>query len=216
MKTLLSLLLSIIAAIGARAADWNTETIRCGNLSYGDNQTSVCFADAFLKEVAKETGLNVSPAFEKIKLAGHEVFNTPFCIFTGEGDFKLTEAERANLKRYLENGGFILASPGCSDEEWNKAFLRELAIALPGSKTSTIPFSHELFSTVNKITKLNVKGGSTAMLQGVFINGRLALVYSPEGLNDVANAQGCCCCGGAEIREARQVNVNSLAYALLH
>lgn len=215
MKTLLSLLFAATAGVAA-AADWNSETIRCGNLSYGDNQTSVCFADAFLKEVAKETGLNVAPSFEKIQLGAAEVFNTPFCIFTGEGDFKLKEAERVNLKRYLENGGFILASPGCSDEAWNKAFLRELAIALPGSKTATIPFSHELFSTVNKITKLNLKSGATTMLQGVFLNGRLALVYSPEGLNDVKNAQGCCCCGGNEVREASQVNVNAVAYALLH
>ena len=50
----------------------------------------------------------------------------------------------------------------------------------------------------------------------VFINGRLALVHSPEGLNDAHSAKGCCCCGGAEISEARQVNVNAVAYALLH
>ncbi len=74
---------------------------------------------------------------------------------------------------------------------------------------------HEIFSTVNKITRLTVKG-SPARLSGIFINGRLALVYSPEGLNDAHSAQGCCCCGGAEISEARQVNVNAVAYALLH
>ena len=58
---------------------------------------------------------------------------------------------------------------------------------------------HALFSTVKKIKSLSVKGRTT-YLQGIFVNGRLALVYSPEGLNNASNAKGCCCCGGAEIR----------------
>ena len=215
MKTILILLAATLASPTARAVDWNSETIRCGNLVYGDNQTSVCFADAFLKDSARETGLKIDPAFSRIPLATDEVFTTPFCIFTGEGDFVLKAAEQSNLKRYLENGGFILASPGCSDTEWNTAFIRELTRTLPGAEMKRIPMDHDLFSTVHKIAKLNVRG-KTAFLNGLFINGRLALVHSPEGLNDVANADGCCCCGGAEISEARKVNVNAVAYALLH
>lgn len=195
--------------------DWNSETIHCGNLVYGNNQTSVCFADTFLTDAAKETGLNISPRFARIALAGDDVFNTPLCIFTGEGNFVLKDSERANLRRYLENGGFILSSPGCSNADWNTAFRREIALALPGYELATIPMDHDIFSTVHRIPGITVKGRATH-LQGIFVNGRLALVYSPEGLNNASNAKGCCCCGGAEISEARQVNVNSVAYALLH
>jgi hypothetical protein len=216
MKTALCLLLSIAFARAAGpAVDANLELIHCGNLVYGNNQTAICFAETFLADAAKETGLEISPAFVRIALAKDEVFSTPFCIFTGQGDFTLKESERANLRRYLENGGFILASPGCSDAEWNRAFAREVALALPGHERKEIPMDHELFSTVNRITTLTVKGRRTT-LQGVFINGRLALVYSPEGLNNAANAKGCCCCGGAEISESREVNVNAVAFALLH
>lgn len=216
MKILSALFLTAALSWAAKPAfDWNTETIHCGQLIYGDNQTAICFADAFLTDAAKQTGLAVSPKFTPIALAKDEVFNTPLCVFTGQGDFKLKDSERVNLRRYLENGGFILSSPGCSNGEWNTAFRREIAIALPGCALKEIPMSHEIFSTVNRIKSLNVKG-SPARLQGIFINGRLALVYSPEGLNDAHSAQGCCCCGGAEISEARQVNVNAVAYALLH
>jgi hypothetical protein len=214
---LLALLLALTAVVrGAEPAfNWNSETIRCGNLVYGNNQTAICFADAFLTDAAKQTGLNIAPGFTRLALANDEVFNTPLCIFTGQGDFVLKNAERTNMRRYLENGGFILASPGCSNELWNTAFHREIALALPGYKLAAIPMTHELFSTVNKITSLNVKG-RPSQLFGVFINGRLALVYSPEGLNDARSASGCCCCGGAEISESREVNVNAVAYALLH
>ena len=47
------------------------------------------------------------------------------------------------------------------------------------------------------------------------INGRVVLVYSREGLNDARNAKGCCCCGGDQINEGEQVNVNLITYALL-
>lgn len=217
MKTLLILFTSALFATAAEpAVDWNTETIRCGNLSYGANQTSVCFADAFLSQTAKATGLNIASSFSKIALGSDQVFTTPLCIFTGEGNFVLKESERNNLRKYLENGGFVLASPGCSDAEWNVAFLRETALSLPGLELKKIPMDHPIFSTVHKITALHLKNSGTAFLQGLFINDRLAMVYSPEGLNDVKNAKGCCCCGGNEIKEAGQVNTNAVAYALLH
>lgn len=216
MKSLFAILLSaVIAAASNPSFDWNSETIHCGNLVYGNNQTSICFADTFLTDAAKETGLQIAQRFARIELGKDDVFNTPLCIFTGEGNFTLKDSERTNLRRYLENGGFVLASPGCSNSEWNSAFRREIALALPGYELKQIAMDHALFSTVKKIKSLSVKGRTTH-LQGVFVNGRLALVYSPEGLNNAANAKGCCCCGGAEISEAREVNVNAVAYSLLH
>ena len=53
-------------------------------------------------------------------------------------------------------------------------------------------------------------------LEGVTVNGRLGVIYSQDGLNNTANTQGCCCCGGNEITNCEQVNVNILAYALLY
>ncbi len=216
MKTLTSLIASLAIAHAADPSfDWNSETIYCGNLVYGENKTAICFAEQFLSDAAQATGLNIAPQFIRIGLQKEEVFNTPLCIFTGQGDFKLSQTEQANLRRYLENGGFILASPGCSDSKWNDAFRREMAIALPAYQLKQIPMDHELFSTVKTIRSLSVKGRTT-YLQGMFINGRLAMAYSPEGLNNASNAKGCCCCGGAEIKECREVNVNAVAYALLH
>lgn len=215
MKTLLALFISACIVRAAAPFDWNSEIIHCGNLVYGENKTAICFAEKFLSDAATETGLRIAPKFRQTFLARDEVFNTPFCIFTGQGNFVLSDAERSNIRRYLENGGFVLASPGCSDQEWNKAFAREIRLALPAYGLKQIPMSHEIFSTVNKIPTLTVKGRTTS-LQGVSINGRLALVYSPEGLNDASNAKGCCCCGGAEISQSRQINVNAIAYSLLH
>ncbi|MDP0492601.1 MAG: DUF4159 domain-containing protein [Verrucomicrobiota bacterium JB023] len=212
MKTIALVLAVLIAPLAA-----NEQTITCGNLVYGKNQTSVCFASTFLKDAARQTGLDIAPEFARIRLGADEVFTTPLCIFTGEGNFTLNESERKNLKQYVMNGGFIIVSPGCSDQKWNSAFKRELAAVFPGYPLQPLSMDHEVFSMVHTITALNAgRGVGRVQLQGVTVNGRLAILYSPEGLNDASNAKGCCCCGGNEIRNSREINVNALIYALVY
>ena len=55
-----------------------------------------------------------------------------------------------------------------------------------------------------------------AALEGLEVDGKVVMIYSPHGLNDTAHTEGCCCCGGNEVQNARQVNVNLLAYTLTH
>lgn len=218
MKTLAALALMSLASLSSVKAAEAPFTIRCGNLVYSmDEKTSVCFADAFLKEAASETKLAIQSKFSKLKLGDAELFNTPFCVFTGTGNFKLSEAERENFRSYLHRGGFVVASPGCSDAPWSAAFQRELEGMFPGMKLTTIPMTHPIFDLVHKVPKLSLaKSSGTTMLQGLEIDGRLALVFSKEGLNDAHNAEGCCCCGGNEISQSMQVNINLLVYALLY
>jgi hypothetical protein len=69
---------------------------------------------------------------------------------------------------------------------------------------------------VNPISRLTDKHGRQVALEGLEFNGRLALVYSKEGLNDVAHATGCCCCGGNEVASPERVNVNVFTYAVVY
>ena len=66
------------------------------------------------------------------------------------------------------------------------------------------------------IKVLQAKHGTPHPIEGVSLNGRLGVIYSQDGLNDTAHAPGCCCCGGNEITNCLQVNVNILAYALIY
>lgn len=198
------------------AAVEQATAIRCGNLTYAGTKSSTCFADQFLKTANKESSLKVVPSFLPVRLDSDELFNSPFNVISGEGAFSFTEKDRANLARYLTCGGFLLASPGCSDQEWDRSFRNELKAILPTAKLVRIPMTHPVFSTVYQIPTLSLKGGGTTLVEGVELNGRLVMIYSTEGLNDAKHAQGCCCCGGDMILESEQVNVNILMYALLH
>jgi hypothetical protein len=210
------LLPAALLAGSAPAAESEVDRIQCGNLTYAVNKSSVCFADHFLQDVARQTNLKAAKNFTPVRLDSDSLFNFPFCVFSGEGSFSLTDKERKNLRKYVLNGGFILSSPGCSDPDWDRSVRGELKLCFPEQGLSKIPMTHPLFSVVNTLTALTCKNRTTTLLEGLEVNGRLAMVYSKEGLNDVANAQGCCCCGGNQINDSARVNVNIFTYALLY
>jgi hypothetical protein len=195
-----------------------TAAIQCANLIYAGDNTSRCFSDQFLTLMQTETAIGTERRFRAVKLDSNELFRYPFAMITGEKDFTFSRQESENLRNYLCNGGFMLASAGCSSSTWDKAFRRNIArIFGDEMKLKPIPKDHPIYRTVFNITRLDLsRGNDEAVLEGLEHNGKLVLVYSPHGLNNTANTTGCCCCGGNEIKNADQVNVNILTYALMH
>jgi hypothetical protein len=191
--------------------------VQVANLVYAGTKSSRCFSDHFLIKAERETCISTSRRFHAVKLASEAVYDFPLVIMTGEGDFQLTESERENLRRYVERGGLLLASAGCSSTEWDRAFRREMATIFPNNRLHAIDMKHPIFHTTYEIKELRTThGGSPRPLVGVSIGGRLGVVYSQDGLNDTPHSTGCCCCGGNELENAVSINVNILAYALTH
>ena len=190
--------------------------VQVANLIYAGIKSSQCFSDHFLVNAEKETTISTSRRFHAVKLQSDELFSFPLVIMTGEGNFELPDRERENLRRFIERGGFLLASAGCSSKEWDRAFRREMVKIFPENQMSVLGMDHPVFHTVHDISELKAKHGKPQPLEGIMFNGRLGVIYSQDGLNDSSHAVGCCCCGGNEITNAVQINVNILAYALLY
>jgi|GEM_PF-963414 len=210
----LALCLFRSTAPAAEFSPAGSDLVECANLIYAGTKSSVCFSEEFLSAVAAETSICTARKFKPVKLAEKEVFRFPFAVMTGEGAFSLTDDERRNLKGYLEKGGFLLASAGCSSREWSDSFKREIDAVFPERKLSEVPMEHPIFRTVYDVKRLDTKGAD-ARLHGLSMGGKIVLMYSPDGLNDTGTMHGCCCCGGNEIKNAQKVNANILAYALL-
>lgn len=195
------------------------DEVQCATLIYATNKQSKCFAPLFLADLSKHTYVRARPQFVPVRLDAKELFRYPFSVMSGEGTFQLTAAERENLRRYMENGGFLLASAGCSSKPWADSFKAECKHLFPARELVKLSPEHPLFHTVYDIKETHYKVGRDRFpdLFGVEIDGRMALIFSPDGLNDSDNAgKNCCCCGGNEIKAARQINVNVVAYALTH
>ena len=87
----------------------------------------------------------------------------------------------------------------------------------PDQELEPIPPEHPVFHTVADIDKLKLAHDAPdAALAGLTLGDKTVLIYSRHGLNDTAHTEGCCCCGGNEIQNSLEVNINILAYALLH
>ena len=190
--------------------------VQVANLIYAGTKSSECFSDHFLIQAEKDSAISTSRRFHAVKLASDDVFEFPLVIMTGEGAFQLTDVERQNLKRYVERGGFLLASASCSSSEWDRSFRSEMATVFPDHPLNALTLEHPIFHLVYDIKDLGAHHGSSKPIEGVGFGGRLGVIYSQDGLNDTPHTQGCCCCGGNEINNAIQINVNILAYALTH
>ncbi|HBA83646.1 MAG TPA: hypothetical protein DCZ95_06080 [Verrucomicrobia bacterium] len=210
-----SLALFVFAAVPRAPA--KEGAIQCANLVYGGTQTSRCFSDEFLSAVQRETTIATERRFKSVKLDSDELYQYPFVLITGESTFFFSSRERTNLKKYLSHGGFLLASAGCSSKDWDRAFRKEVEEMFGAGTLKKIPSDHALFRTVRVVEQIRLNHpGEPAYLEGLELNGKLVLVYSPHGLNDTAHSEGCCCCGGNEIANAQELNVNILMYALMH
>jgi hypothetical protein len=198
------------------SAGEDASKVQVGNLIYAGVRSSVCFSDHFLQLAETESSISTSRRFHPVKSSSAELFKFPFVIMTGEGAFQLLAEERTNLKKFLEKGGFLLASPGCSSPDWDRSFRAELTKLFPDNPLRAVPMSHKLFKSVFTIEQIEVRHGKPKPLEGIEVNGRLVVAYSADGLNDTAHVHGCCCCGGNEVTNCAQINVNVLAYALTH
>lgn len=193
----------------------SASVVQVANLIYAGTKTSECFADHFLRRAEQDSSISTSRRLHSVKLASEEIFNFPLLVMTGEGEFELLSEERDNLRRFVERGGFLLASSGCSSPEWNRSFRREMSKIFTERPLETLAQDHLVFHTVYDINELKAKHGKPQPLEGIHFGQRLGVLYSQDGLNDTSNTQGCCCCGGNEITNAEQINVNILLYSLL-
>ncbi len=189
--------------------------VQVANLVYAGTKSSRCFSDHFLITAEKESALSTSRRFHAVKLSSKSIFEFPLLIMTGEGDFRLSGAEREKLREYVRRGGLLLASAGCSSTQWDRAFRREITTIFPDNRLKPIKMTHPIFHTVYEIKQLGASHGKPRPLLGLSVGGRLGVVYSQDGLNDTAHTTGCCCCGGSELTNAIQINVNILAYAMI-
>ncbi len=200
------------------AATQPAPQVGVARLTYGQTPESVCFSEDFLTHVDRQTQANVKRQLAIVALTDDTIKQYPFAILTGSGELKLTDKEKAAIKDYLTRGGFLLASASCSDGPWAAAFTKLMAELFPEDKLTPLGMDHAVFDQLYKIEALAGRQRTDkAELFGLTLNKRLAVIFSPLGINDTAHAGGtCCCCGGNELRDATLINANVLIYALTH
>jgi len=178
-----------------------------------------------LKYVGRYSTMDVQ--FKRVDVDLHkkkDVFARSFLYMTGHHDFKLGEDEGRNLRKFLQNGGVLLADACCGRASFDTAFRREMTRVLPGKPIAPLKRDHQLYSSLEKIrtvdytglVKQSKPGFNAPSLEGISLNGILAVVYSKYDLG----------CGWEEIEhpyargvtssDALKLGMNTIVYAMTH
>lgn len=144
--------------ISTSAGDWSTDTPDSDlNLSYR------------LQEV---TAMKVDPDGRIINLSDPELFDYPWIYMVEPGRLFLDEDEVPVLRRYLLDGGFLMADDFWGELQWGN-FERQIKKVFPEKSFVELPMDHPVFNIIfplqgpkNKLQVPNIGTGMRSEMGG--------------------------------------------------
>lgn len=179
-----------------------------------------------LNQFQSVTGTPVSFELRDVSLQDPAIFEMPFLYITGTTDFSLTETERANLRRYLSNGGVLFAEAGEGRSSFDNSFRTEMEAVLPGSKLNLLGPTHPIFNQPSKLVAMKARPSLAAKfnnqsqlppeLYGVDLNGSLSVIYCPHDLSTGWERAIAPYAQGYQTADSTALGLNVLYYAVTH
>lgn len=185
-----------------------------------------------LAVMQQEIGVESRSVTRPIAIGDEQIFNYPIAFMHGRRSFRLSEAERKQLREFVERGGFLFADAICANHEFVDSFRREMAATFKGAKLQPLPASHPLFTQEFRgydITKVSLRDPTARAdgdplkakilhaaptLEAIEFDGRLAVIFSPYDLSCALENSPSLECKGYDRRDAAKIGVNILLYAL--
>jgi hypothetical protein len=157
------------------SGDWNSAPLVPTNLQHS---------------IAQYTSLPVASTGVIVDLSSAELFKFPFVYLTGHLPVRFNGQESANLKAFVERGGFIFIDDHNHDVDggFHKTATAEIARIFGSGALKPIPKNHELyraffvFDDGPPTTSHELNGWGDNLVHenlfGVEVNGRLGVLYS--------------------------------------
>lgn len=131
------------------------------------------------KYINSHTRLRVEPREYIVSLDDPNLFKYPFLYLTGHGNIKLSKEEAQNLRKYLENGGFLYVD---DDYGLDKYFRREIKKVFPDKKLVELPFKNPIYHVFYQfdrgLPKIHEHYSGPPHGYGIVVKGRVALFYT--------------------------------------
>lgn len=125
------------------------------------------------------TNLKNKPA--TVEPGSPDLLSYPFVHMTGHGNVVFNDNEILNLRNYLTSGGFIHIDDNFGMDKYIR---KEIKKIFPNNELVEIPSTHKIFqgpfSFPNGLPKIHEHEKQKPQAFGIFIEGRLALVYTFE------------------------------------
>lgn len=146
--------------------DWYANPTSLPNLAIFCNQT---------------INTNIDPNIPEVEPGSQDIFNYPFIHMTGHGNVIFSDQEAANLRKYLETGGFLHIDDNYGMDPFIRLQIKKI---FPDIELIELPPSHPIFSQYfnfpNGLPKIHEHDGKAPQAFGIILNGRLVLLYTYE------------------------------------
>jgi hypothetical protein len=181
-----------------------------------------------LNSLVEYTSIRIEPNERIVDASSQRLSEYPFLYLTGNKSVRFTETERANLRRYLRNGGFIFVDDCNHDVKgvFAKTFESEIKAVLdrPQEALRKLPQNHPLYRSFFEFKEgppatsheLNGWGDDIVhdYLKAIEIDGRIAVLYSNKDYGcewnyDWENKR-------FSTKDDTRFGVNIIVYALTH
>ncbi len=146
--------------------DWYANPTSLPNLAIFCNQT---------------INTNIDPNIPEVETGSQDIFNYPFIHMTGHGNVIFSDFEAANIRKYLESGGFLHIDDNYGMDPFIRPQIKKI---FPDIELIELPPSHPIFSQYfnfpNGLPKIHEHDGKPPQAFGIILNGRLVLLYTYE------------------------------------
>ncbi len=99
------------------------------------------------------TSLKVRPGLHFIDITTNDLDSYPFVYLAASGRLDMSDDEVVTLRRYLLNGGFLMADDFWGDEQWHH-FYDQMKRVFPDREPVELPLQHPIFHNVFDLKQL--------------------------------------------------------------
>ena len=186
-----------------------------------------------LRVVQDQLELRVDPQRRLIRPTDPSLPDFPIAFLHGRRSFRWSTNERKAIREFLQNGGVMFADAICASQEFAQSFRQEMQAILPDHPLQRVPPDHPLFTEeyrgwdlarvslrtpatrTDKNERLTARVEQvTPRLEGVEIDGRYIVLFSPYDISCAMENHQSLECQGYIRADAARIGVNVILYAL--
>jgi hypothetical protein len=177
-----------------------------------------------LKHARDNSTMEVKFKRQNVQLKDPEAANYPLLYMTGHREFVFSGEDIGRLQSYLRAGGMLLADACCGRLAFDAAFRQHMAKVLPEQKLEPLPKDHPVYHCLYNIQSVaytprvreDFGPQSAPALEGISLDGRLAVVYSRFDLGNGWEQFSHPYSYGVRDEDALKIGTNVIVYAVSH
>ena len=143
--------------------DWNRHRQDVGNLT---------------RHIEKLWGMDLTwQTIDHRRATATDLLQSPVLFISGRSGLKMAEQEKASLKAYIEQGGFVFAEACCVGKQFDKDFRKLMAELFPDNPLRLLPPDHPVWYAEQAVNSKHLRE-----LYGIDTCCRTSVVYCPGNL----------------------------------